>query len=102
MIFVIAEFENALSDDELKSTRYAYRVLYAPISVNRKGQADSVIEFVKPGSAPADDIEWVLIKETEKAKFLPGEIVEISMCVLICGSIMCDTLRSFKTSPVKP
>jgi len=73
----IAEFEEALSDDELRSSRYAYRVLYTPVSVNRKGQADSVIEFVKPGSPLADDIERVLIKETEKAKFLPSEIVEL-------------------------
>jgi hypothetical protein len=71
----IAEFEDSLSDSELKSTRYAYRVLYMPISVNRKGQADSVIEFVKPDSALASDIERVLVKETEKAKFLPSQIV---------------------------
>lgn len=73
----IAEFEDELTDNELKSTRYAYRVLYTPISVNRKGQADRVIEFVKPGSTLADDIEHVLVKETEKEKLLPGEIVAL-------------------------
>jgi hypothetical protein len=71
----IAEFEDALSEDELRSTRYAYRVLYTLINVNRKGQADSVIEFVKPGSSLANDIERVLVKEIEKAKFLPSAIV---------------------------
>lgn len=72
----IAEFEDALSENELKSNRYAYRVLYAPIIANRKGQADSVIEFVKPNSELACEIERVLIKETEKPKFRPNEIVK--------------------------
>ena len=71
----ISEFENALTEIELKNTRYAYRVLYTPISVNRKGQADNVIEFVKPDSPIASEIERILVKETERAKFLPGEIV---------------------------
>lgn len=72
----ISEFEDALTDIELKNNRYAYRVLYTPISVNRKGQADSVIEFVKPDSSIASEIERVLVKETERAKFIPTEIVE--------------------------
>ena len=71
----ISEFEDALTDNDLKNNRYAYRVLYIPINVNRKGQADSVIEFVKPDSPMAGEIERVLIKETERAKFLPSEIV---------------------------
>lgn len=73
----IAEFEDTLSESELKSIRYAYRILYTPISANRKGQADSVIEFVKPDSELACEIERVLIKETEKPKFRPSEIVKI-------------------------
>lgn len=72
----ISEFEDALTDTDLKNNRYAYRVLYTPISVNRKGQADSVIEFVKPDSPIAGEIERILIKETERAKFLPSEIVK--------------------------
>lgn len=72
----ISEFEDALTDIELRNNRYAYRVLYTPISVNRKGQADNVIEFVKPDSPMASEIERVLVKETERAKFLPGEIVK--------------------------
>lgn len=76
VINYIAEFENALTDIELKNNRYAYRVLYTPISANRRGQADRVIEFVKPESPMASEIERILVKETERAKFLPGGIVE--------------------------
>ncbi len=72
----ISEFENALTDKELKSSRYAYRVLYTPISANRKGQADHVIEFVKPDSPMAGKIERVLVKETERPKYRPSEIVK--------------------------
>lgn len=72
----ISEFEDALTDSEMKNNRYAYRVLYTPISVNRKGQADSVIEFVKPDSLMASEIERVLVKEMERAKFLPSEVVK--------------------------
>lgn len=75
----ITDFEETLSDDALKNTRYAYRVLFVPVNVNRKGQADKVIEFIKADSPEADKIEkaYTLVKETEKAKYLPGEIVKI-------------------------
>jgi hypothetical protein len=72
----ISEFEDNLTDSELKNTRYAYRVIYTPICVNRKGQADSVIEFVRPDSPTANEIQHVLLKETERVKFLPSEIVK--------------------------
>jgi hypothetical protein len=73
----IATFESSLSNDDVANPRYAYRVLYVPINANRKGQADSVVEFVKPGSDIAGEIERVLIKETEKNKYLPSGIVNI-------------------------
>lgn len=72
----IAEFENNLTEEEFDSTRYAYRVLYTPISAKRKGQADSVIEFVRPDSPLAGEIQRILIQEKEPAKFLPNEIVK--------------------------
>lgn len=75
----IVEFENNLSDDSLRSSRYAYRVLFLPINVNRKGQADQVVEFIKSDSPMADSIEktYAMIKETEKRKYLPSQIVKI-------------------------
>ena len=72
----ITSFEETLSKDDIDNPRYAYRVLYVPINANRKGQADSVVEFVRPGSEVAGEIERVLIKETEKNKCLPSGIVK--------------------------
>ena len=73
----IGSFEEELSDDDIKHSRYAYRLLYVPINANRKGQADRVVEFVKPDSMLHGEIERVLIKETEKNKYIPSQIVAI-------------------------
>lgn len=73
----ITEFESSLSDDVQKSSRYAYRIIFVPINAKRPGQADRVIEFIKCDSPIAEDVEkaYALIKETEKRKYLPSEIV---------------------------
>ena len=75
----VVDFEDVLSADSLKSPRYAYRVLFVPITANRKGQADQVVEFIKSDSPLAVDAEktYAILKETEKRKFLPKEIVTL-------------------------
>lgn len=74
----INDFDSAISEEAFNSPMYAYRVLYVPKSVNRKGQADKVIEFVKADSPEAVGInkEYVVIKEKEKTKYLPSEVVK--------------------------
>lgn len=76
--FVVA-FEDVLSEESLKNPRYAYRVLFVPIIANRRGQADQVVEFIKGDSSHAVDVEkvYAFLKETEKRKFLPKEIVTL-------------------------
>lgn len=75
----INAFDNALSDEDFNNPQYAYRVLYVPKSANHKGQADKVYEFIKADSPEAEGLnkEYVLIKEQERPKHLPGEIVKI-------------------------
>ncbi len=75
----IEGFDAELSDDEFSSSRYAYRILFVPKTTNHKGQADRVIEFVKSDSVLAETVnkEYALIKETEKNKFLPKQIVDL-------------------------
>ncbi len=74
----VQAFDQSLSDSEFNSPRYAYRILFVPKTANRKGQADKVIEFVKSDTTLAEKInaEYAVIKETEKRKYLPGQIVE--------------------------
>lgn len=73
----ISEYENNLSQDSLQNSRYAYRVLFIPVNAKRKGQADKVIEFVDSKSELAAGLEksYTILKETEKRKYKPGEIV---------------------------
>ncbi|PHV61592.1 DUF3644 domain-containing protein [Cyanobacterium aponinum] len=72
-------FDSAIPYDEYNDMRYSYRVLYVPKSVNHKGQADKVIEFIPANSPEAKSInkEYVLIKEKEKPKYLPSQIVKL-------------------------
>lgn len=75
----IADFEEGLADEEFQSQRYAYRVLYVAKTANRKGQADSVVEFVRADSPLAEEVNarYEVIRETEKPKYLPSQVVEM-------------------------
>jgi hypothetical protein len=75
----INDFDDNLSDEDYNDIRYSYRVLYVPKSVNHKGQADKVIEFLPANSPEAETLnkQYVLIKEREKNKYLPSKVVKI-------------------------
>lgn len=74
----ILDFDQALSEEEFANQRYAYRILFVPKTANRKGQADKVIEFVKSDTPLADEVNksYAIIKETEKPKYLPSQVVK--------------------------
>ena len=58
----IAEFDGASDHDEYNNPKYSYRLLFTKKLVNKPGQADSVIEFIKPDSELAKTIDkeyWV-------------------------------------------
>ena len=75
----ITKFDDSLTEDEYASPKYAYRILFVPKTANRKGQADKVIEFVKSDSTLAGTVnaQYALIKETEKKKYLPKQVIEM-------------------------
>lgn len=75
----IKTFDSGLTVEEFNSEEYATRYLFVPKTANHIGQADRVIEFVKENSDLAENInkEYVLIKESEKTKFLASQVVEI-------------------------
>lgn len=74
----INDFDSGLTEEEFASPQYAYRILFVPKTANRKGQADRVIEFVKSDSQMAEALnkEYAVIKEMERTKYLPGQIVD--------------------------
>jgi hypothetical protein len=74
----IAEFDGQLTHDQYNSPEYSYRLLFAKKLVNRPGQADRVVEFIKPDSELAKTIEkeyWVK-KEVERPKHLAKHVVD--------------------------
>jgi Protein of unknown function (DUF3644) len=73
----IEGFDGSLSDDEFNDSKYSYRVIFVPKLVNKKGQADKVIEFISPDSEQAKEmnVTYAAIKEIEREKFRPGSIV---------------------------
>jgi hypothetical protein len=73
----IEGFDGALEPDEFASTKFAYRVIFVPKTTNHPNQADQVITFVKADSAIAKtaNAAYAVIRETERPKWLPSQIV---------------------------
>lgn len=69
-------FHNSLTDDEQQDPKFRYRVAFVPKVSGKASKADLAIEFVKPGSPEAEAVERVLLKEVERPKFRPSEIVD--------------------------
>lgn len=72
----ISVFDGALEHDEYNSPKYSYRMVFKQKLVNRPGQADRVIEFIKPDSDLAKQIDkeyWVQ-KQVEKPKFRATDV----------------------------
>jgi len=70
-----AAFERELPEDVARDQRYAWRVMMVHRSTSSKGAADEMVEFIKPGSDVEGEIQRVLVKELEKRKYRPMEIV---------------------------
>lgn len=78
----VSDFNSTASESVVGSPQFRRRFLFVPITVNHKGQADHVIEFVRADSELAKSLndayhQQVVLKETEKPKYLPGRIVEL-------------------------
>ena len=73
----IEGFDGALARDEFASTKFAYRVIFVPKTTNHPNQADQVITFVKADSeiAKTANAAYAVIRETERPKWLPSQIV---------------------------
>lgn len=70
-----ASIEDAMSNEAYGDQHYAYRVLYVPKIVNKKSQADEVMQFVPATAEQLEALSEVLIKETDRKKFRAGQIV---------------------------
>lgn len=68
-------FHNALSEAEQSDPKFRYRVAFVPKVSGKASKADLAVEFIKPGSPEAGAVERVLLKEVERPKYRPSEIV---------------------------
>jgi len=75
----IQKFDDSLSQEGFNDPRFAFRMVFVPKIVNKKGQADRAIEFIRADSPEAQGLvpERVLIRESEKPKFRPKDIVRV-------------------------
>jgi Protein of unknown function (DUF3644) len=67
-------FENKLTPEQQADPRFAFRVFMVHKTANRAPGADLAVELVPPGSDVAEKFNFAL-KEVEKRKFLPTEVV---------------------------
>ena len=76
----LQKFEADMSDEEISSVHYQRRLLFVPLLVNKKAQADEMIEFLPYDSEIAkvinEQYQQILIKEVERSKHLPSAIVK--------------------------
>jgi hypothetical protein len=75
----IEGFDGAIAPNVFASTKFAYRVIFVPKTANHPNQADQVITFVKADSeiAKTANAAYAVIRETERPKWLPSQIVAI-------------------------
>ena len=69
------DFHNGLTEEEQADPKFRYRVAFVPKLSGMAAKSDLAVEFVKPGSPEAEAAERVLLKETERPKYLPSQIV---------------------------
>ncbi|MBL3554523.1 DUF3644 domain-containing protein [Rhodovulum sulfidophilum] len=69
------DFHNSLTDAEQADPKFRYRVAFVPKVAGKASKSDLAIEFVKAGTPEAVNVERVLLKETERPKYRPTEIV---------------------------
>ncbi len=74
-----ARFDDTLTEDELNSERFAFRILFTQKLVGKAGQADEVFEVVKADSelGKAINQQYMSFKEVERRKYRPKSIVTL-------------------------
>lgn len=70
-------FHNGLSAAEQADPQFAYRVAFVPKVGNRASNSDLAVDFLKPDSDEAKEINRVLLKEVDKKRSTPTQIVQI-------------------------
>jgi hypothetical protein len=73
----LQKIHERLTDEELADPRFSYHVAFVRKVANRASAADEAVEFVSSDSSEGREINRVLLKETEKPKYRPSDIVKM-------------------------
>jgi hypothetical protein len=73
----LEKIHGRLSPEELADPRFSFHVAFMRKTASRASAADEAIEFISPDSIEGVEISRVLLKETEKPKYRPSQIVSI-------------------------
>ena len=77
----VREFDAELTEEEFSSPYFRCRFLFVPLVTSKQAQADEVIQFVPFDSELGKSINeahrQVFLKEVERQKYLPSQIVEL-------------------------
>jgi hypothetical protein len=71
-----ASLEAAMTEPQKDDPHYKFRFALIQKTANSKGKADHVIEVIKPESSEGKEMNRILLKETEKEKLKPKQIVQ--------------------------
>jgi hypothetical protein len=69
-------FHQGMSEAEQADPAFAYRVAFIPKVGVRASSSDRSIEFIRPDSAEGREINQVLLKDVDKRRYSPTQIVE--------------------------
>lgn len=72
---MMKDFHNGLTPEQQADPKFAFRVAFVPKVGNRASNSDLAVEFVRPDSEEAKEINRVLLKEIEKTRYTPTQIV---------------------------
>lgn len=71
------EFHQGLTEEQQADPDFAYRVAFVPKVSNRALNADLAVEFIKADSEEAKEVSRVLLKEVNKKRYTPKQVVEM-------------------------
>ena len=71
----VREFDEGMPDKDFESPHYRVRFLFTPVIAKSRAQADEVIQFIPFDSEQSREINRIILKEIERPKHLPMEVV---------------------------
>ena len=99
----VQDFHASIDAEDFRSPYFSYTTIFVRKQANRLGQADQAIEFIGDESELAQEIErqyWV-IKDVEKPKYIPSQIIKIMHDEGYTGFTMHDHTQLWKAMDAK-